>query len=64
MNFMAHRSSRTLSELIKMGFDKKKLDNIGSFEGKADLELTPNIWQGLKMLEQICSMLEKIIKTK
>ena len=41
MNFMAHRSSRTLSELIKMGFDKKKLDNIGSFEGKADLETDP-----------------------
>ena len=41
MNFMAHRSTRTLSELIKMGFDKKKLDNIGSFEGKADLETDP-----------------------
>ena len=24
-----------------MGFDKKKLDNIGSFEGKADLETDP-----------------------
>ena len=41
MNFMAHRSSRTKSELIKMCFDKKKVENIGTSEGTADLETDP-----------------------
>ena len=41
MNFMAHRSRRTKSELLKMGFDKKKVESIGSYEGSADLETDP-----------------------
>ena len=38
---MAHRSRRTKSELLKMGFDKKKVESIGSYEGSADLETDP-----------------------
>ena len=36
MNFMAHRSRRSISELIKMGFDTKKIENIARF-GKPTL---------------------------
>ena len=41
MNFMAHRSSRTLSELRKMGFDPDKLDKIGSYDTSTELETDP-----------------------
>ena len=42
MNFMAHRSRRSISELIKMGFDTKKIENIGDHDD-VEMETDPEV---------------------
>jgi hypothetical protein len=49
--FCDHRSLKTKDELIKMGFDKKKVDSISRVEDKLTLQALPETWARFQQLD-------------
>jgi hypothetical protein len=49
--FVDHRSLKTKDELIKMGFDQKKVESITRVEDKLTLQALPEVWARFQQLD-------------